>query len=149
MAFAIVFVSKTTIKKESKMTNQIDNTKELTNALTDLVYGINNIVESGKEIVSSNLPDVINQLITWNLISNSISAILSFLTMVAFVVLAIKSYKWHKEGNRYNDWFMLTMLSCVLAAAALLIVIGSIMTIVKINLTTKLWLIEYAANLLK
>ncbi len=121
--------------------------QELENALVDLI----NIFVDAKDFAISQAPEVIQQLLAYSLVY-------AIIVVCCFPIVAYLSYKFtfvwtdQETDERCDDWKGGKIASCVIG------VIGSgicfiaacinFMVVLKILIAPKVFLIEYAANLI-
>lgn len=147
---------------------------QLQQALAVVLQGATNAVQSGVSFLQAELPDVIQQLLTWKLAQAGLHSLLCLAVIVVFVVslnrgLPIwKAYSRgsrmyygnvandeEKEGRRLmqeNDdgdsfYKVLAAVSGPLSVVAAVIFLEAFGTVVQIWLAPKIYLIEYAARL--
>lgn len=142
------------------------NTEAVTNAvssnLQDALAVIINKTVAGVDAASGflqeQIPDVIHQLLVWKMASAILAIVVNVAIAVVAVVLLLKLYKKAKEEldkNRWNDgWMVATVISsCVYCVVGIPIHIitfyNASMMALQIWLAPKVWLIEYAAKLVK
>lgn len=122
-------------------------------------------IDSGVEFMQSELPDVIDQLLTWYLAKGVITAIIGLLFIIQLVILVkiylkkdIKGAKsdsfWvdhydHIDNSMGMGAFLAFVFSGMLSIIGLIMFFSSIFEVVKIWVAPKIWLMEYAALLVK
>lgn len=140
--------------------------EQLQAALADLLGKANSGIDAGTSFLQAQLPDVIQQFLTWKLISASLTSVVLSLVVIALAI-GIKRIFRHGAAQSKDtserqkasiayisdfDWFGhgLMIFACS-GAASLLGFIGFIkfMTALQILIAPKVYLIEYAASLAK
>ena len=130
-------------------------------ALTDILTS----VTEAKDFVLAELPEVIHQLLMWELCSSILDNVVAIVLPIILTVVLLKVWCKPKSGTSNHLWsyceesdrhhfkdndFCSTMfiISATSSALTLMISLSSInTTFIKIWLAPKLFLIEYAANL--
>lgn len=132
--------------------------------LVELLQKASDGIDSAVAFSQAQIPDVVHQLLVWNIVSS----ILAQFFGVAAIILAIQTRRfalkakangesWVASDGRPNDrWFISSFSydSLLVAIPALLIVSGVLAFFMnfdwlKIWLAPKLYLLEYAASLIK
>jgi hypothetical protein len=122
--------------------------EELQQALAELINKSVSAGESAIAFTQEQLPEVIQQLLTWKLVESLIWFALSALFFLAGNTLtAVTILRSMKDPDSDSD-FVLFMLFVALCGNAA-IVIGTNVTWLQIWLAPKVYLIEYAASLAK
>ena len=130
-------------------------------ALTDILTS----VTEAKDFVLAELPEVIHQILMWELCSSILDNVVAIVLPIILTVVLLKVWckpksgtsnriwSYYEESDRYHfkdDDFCLTMfiISGVISIVTLIISLTAInTTFIKIWLAPKLFLIEYAAKL--
>lgn len=111
--------------------------------------------------VVEQAPDVVQQLLLFNTVAYTVKTVLfSTITTVGFVVAAKLFRKSSAQAEAYANShtymapdgfssFMLGGVSCGVGGAALVATCNQLLSLLKITLAPKVWLIEYAASLVK
>lgn len=133
--------------------------------LVDLLQKASNGIDSAVSFSQAQIPDVVHQLLVWNFASSIIAQVFSLVVMLIVAMLLAKlafdrtsrkpwtCYKQDARLNETSDFFDIVALISVIGGA--LIVMCSIIVFncnfdwLKIWLAPKLYLIEYAASLVK
>ncbi|CAI1968302.1 hypothetical protein [Serratia marcescens] len=106
--------------------------------------GINQAVDFSK----AQLPDVIHQLMIWKAVSYSLR-ICTFLMLLAFCALLLrKGVALLREDMRSNAGFVLTLPPLIISLLLFLGLCATIGNAIQLWLAPKVWLIEYAAQLM-
>ncbi|MEN7471152.1 hypothetical protein [Providencia stuartii] len=137
--------------------------EQVSRALTDLLEKASNGIDSTVAFSQANLPEVIHQLLTWKMTMGVIWSVVG----VALIALAIFMPIWAKKAKsngaiwtyhageiNYNiNSVMYDLFRAILPVPILFlgvaISIGGFSMWLKILLAPKLYLIEYAASLIK
>ena len=130
-----------------------ENLKTLEQSLVDILTKTIDGVEKGTEFLMAEFPDVISQLMLWHGVKNFIFFIMSIFFLLSpfifyFIVNKIRKrceLEWDDEGPYYM---------CLVAGLVSVITIATgffliNLTWLQIWLAPKVWLIEYAASLVK
>ena len=98
------------------------------------------------DFLKEKLPDVLQQLLLWNIWKHSLVVALYLTVMVLSVLLIRKAWKenWDEAVAAFVTF--VGIFACVIFS---LIMISSLFELVQLLVAPKVWLLEYAANLLK
>lgn len=113
--------------------------------LEDLLKKASNGIDSAVSFSQAQIPDVIQQLLMWNAVSSAGIQILCVIAIIACIYLMI--FAWN-EGDDAEVAVAALFFSGV-SSIACVVVIFNYFDWLKILLTPKLYLIEYAASLVK
>ena len=126
--------------------------KETDQQLAEILKKGLEAAEKTGNFVVEQAPDLIQQLIVWKTCEYIFLIIISIAFMFSL-------YKWHKSAmKRYDDFdgfYIKTefFIYCIYAIVVILIfgigLFQSFFNLLQILLAPKIWLIEYAANLIK
>ncbi|EGT5207341.1 TPA: hypothetical protein JD203_15700 [Cronobacter sakazakii] len=141
--------------------------------LVDLLQKASNGIDAAVSFSQAQIPDVIHQLLVWNMVHSLIMTLIAIST-IPLVFLFVKrqcrkvevgkfgneGYSWDKGNPKYSPtmvWDSKGELSFLIAPGAAVlffwvlwvIAVVTKMTWLKIWLAPKLYLIEYAASLVK
>ena len=135
------------------------------NALIEIIQKASSGIDTSVSFLSSEIPEVISQLLLWNIAASSVGMALSAIVIaisVSMIVWMMKLYgrgrdtgkpNWVHDGGGYDALRELVIpVSCVLficLVAGPIVFVGNLMEVLKIWLAPKIWLIEYAASLAK
>lgn len=128
----------------SEQTTQLQNkaSEVLVNMIDITVKSMNDVIEFGKQ----QIPEVIHQLLLWQLTS-------SILWVVVGIVLALigawwcgKANKWVKQDSENAPAHIVTIILFGLSAWA---IIANSLDALQIWIAPKVYLIQYAADLVK
>lgn len=121
----------------------------LNDALVAIIQKTQGAVESGVAFLSGQMPDVIQQLLLWKFTE----ALVWFVVMTLFqVVLIWGAFKAHKISEDTNDYVPFVPYMIFGGLVSLLVTgfaVGSAFTALKVYIAPKVWLLEYAASLVK
>lgn len=128
-----------------------DNSNKANEVLAAILEKAMATAEKTGTFLQEQAPDVVQQLLTWKLVQYSVSAVVCF---IAFFLLAYLASKTLKSLGEEDSYFV-TWQPPVLAASGVGALVVSIsaannaLTAMQIWLAPKVYLIEYAANLVK
>ena len=139
--------------------------EQMQNALIEIIQKASSGIDTSVSFLSSEIPEVISQLLLWNIAASSVGMALSAIVIaisVSMIVWMMKLYgrgrdtgkpNWVHDGGGYDALRELVIpVSCVLficLVAGPIVFVGNLMEVLKIWLAPKIWLIEYAASLAK
>lgn len=120
--------------------------EQLQKALTDLIQS----TLDAKTFIMAELPDVIHQLLLWEIAKNSIFLTLLTIIPMCLVITLTKLVKLAKVKNEYADAAGdFGDLSAVVMVFVIPYWVISLYCLLKVLIAPKIFLIEYAANLVK
>ncbi len=125
--------------------------EQLQNALAEILGKTLNGIDAASSFVVAELPDVIQQLLTWYAVKGFIYMLIGvFIWSLPFISYR-RLNKWHKERDGYNDLFLEVAMPVSLISLLVLCVSGSLINLdwLQIMIAPKIWLIEYASELVK
>ena len=135
-----------------------ENVKDsLDKALLNIIEGVTKGVDASVDFLSQEIPEVINQLLYWNLFESTFKAIAGICMMIIAGMLARPSI-WRKPDTVLYDFGenFVTLRGGISVIAIVFFSIcgwfttlGNILVPFKIWIAPKVWLIEYAAQLSK
>jgi len=121
-------------------------------ALNELV----NLYNTGKDFAVEQVPDVIRQLIIYNTVQLALMVAFSFLFLLAGLYAGSRLFKLHKKAveqrvHYYDGGWMVGTILCPAGGTMIwaAIFFNHIGDLLKITLAPKVWLLEYAASLVK
>jgi hypothetical protein len=119
----------------------------LQNALVEIINKAISSIDTSVEFMQTELPDVINQLLTWYAFYYGLLAFISVLIITVIIIGWVKLIKISKQREVDIDFFCLAIMSSLflLILAALLFNLEWL----QILMAPKIWLIEYGAILVK
>lgn len=132
--------------------------EQLQTALADLITKSIRAIESGGEFLSGQIPDVINQLLLWDMVYYFILFLIGVGICLATVVFNLKQYRYWKwvyrlrEGT-YQDGLgdhpeiILNLIQLLIIPILLTCTLN--LNWLKIWLAPKVYLIEYAKTFIK
>lgn len=139
--------------------------QQLEKALVEIIEKASRGIDSSAEFITGQIPDVVQQLLSWKLAESCIGGFTSLLVTilcVAFLFIGVRKYQdgvIKKENNWAHDGDIYSTPTGVLiigASGSLFVLLLSIpimyysaIDAAKIVLAPKLYLIEYAAHLVK
>lgn len=125
--------------------------EQLQNALAEILGKTLNGVDAASSFVVSELPDVIQQLLTWY----AVKGFISMLAGIFIWYLPFLSYRklsdWHKNKDGYKDFEMDVVLPVFVISLIFLLLSGLLLNFdwLQILLAPKVWIIEYSSSLVK
>lgn len=122
--------------------------EQLQLALKDILEKALASLDTAVDFLSGQIPIVVHEVLVWNLVYNLV------LFVVAMTILVVVPLLWWKKRESMmeycDDGFNFTLLSAVIFAVPAMIVFACMnLEWLKIWLAPRLWLVEYAANLVK
>jgi len=120
--------------------------EQLQLALTEIL----NSAIAAKDFLVSEAPLVIQELLTWKLTWSLSMGLVSFAFMVTAMIVAIKTWRLAAADDYENiEWFFATAVSSFVGTIAFFAMIDYLKWAVMITIAPKIYLIEYAAWLIK
>lgn len=113
--------------------------------LEDLLKKASNGIDSAVSFSQAQIPDVIQQLLMWNAVSSAGIQIICVMAIIACVYLMIFAWNEGDDGEAVPAVLFFTGVGSI----ACIVVIFNNFDWLKILLAPKLYLIEYAASLVK
>lgn len=149
--------------------------EQLQQALASILGKTMQGVEAGVSFLSTEIPDVIHQLLVWKMAQSSVYLSLYIIAAVVGIFLICKSYKTvfeyqrgsnlyygnrgelEEEGRRlmaeYGSKMPFSMIGCAAGFMSIIFLlvggVAEMSTVIQIWLAPKIYLIEYAASLAK
>lgn len=136
---------------------------QLQKALADLLAKANQGIDAGASFLQAQLPDVIQQLLVWKAVQNLV--MIPFMCLAVWglvkVLLSIHRAKeiglwrrgsecsWEKGPQISSLAYFAAVVSMLLGSFMAWAAVMNLLTVVKIWLAPKVFLIEYAASLTK
>ena len=114
---------------------------KLENALADILQKAASGIDEATVFLSSEIPDVAAQLLTYEIIHNFVFAFIFAASTVALCMLSVKCYK----DDHVEALVILTPFSTL----TLFLFVSNMMDVIKIWVAPKLYLLEYAADIVK
>lgn len=129
----------------------------MSDAIKDTVNGVLlqaiDVARAGGEFLKEQIPDLAQQLLKYNAIKDSviIIAMCTILIIVSAAVRrAINNWEWlHDRDLEFPVGFGFVVVGLVMCPFIIAGLIDSICDLIKIVAAPKIWLLEYAANLVK
>lgn len=128
----------------------------LEQALLSIINSTTQAVGKGIDFLSEQIPDVIHQLLLWEASKAGIIAVCWIALSVALAIISVKLWKHGRNYNpshRYDEESGFSLfgagLLAILSAASFCGVIVNLLNIVQIMIAPKIFLIQYAAHLVK
>lgn len=112
-------------------------------------------VDTATSFLAAEIPDVVQQLLLWNMVKSGAACAFGLLLIVLWIIAEVKTFKIckeHDEKHRYDSWFEVYYLTIgsIVRLLLLAVVYYSInLTWLQIWIAPKVWLIEYAAKMMK
>ena len=142
--------------------------EQMQQALIKIIEKANSGVDASINFLGDQLPDVVNQLLTWGLLSSVVACFVCVFVVIAGAITlkktfsAIESAKDKKQtnwayyiyssgitGSIEGGAVLSIVISIVLSGISIMVFIVSMFEALKIVFAPKIWLIEYAATLAK
>ena len=139
--------------------------QQLEKALAEIIEKASRGIDSSAEFITGQIPDVVQQLLSWKLTESCIGGFTSLLVTilcVTFLSIGARKYQdgvkkkesnWAHGGGLYSTptgvLIIGTSVSLIVPLFSLFIMYSSVIDAAKIILAPKLYLIEYAAQLVK
>lgn len=120
--------------------------KALSELIANAAGGLNGAIEFSKQ----QIPEVVNQLLTWNLISSALTQVVC-LAIIALYLLSFKRAAALSEdyGNPYSIAATVFLPAGAGVACSALLIFCISFDWLKILVAPKLYLLEYASHLIK
>ncbi len=122
------------------MSNKVEN-NNVENAVVEIINKAIQGIDSTTDFLLSEIPEVIQQLLMWNFAKSLILCTLFFALSITLIRFLFLSLKEHNEP----ELIIILMIAVVVCGAVTFANHGWLM----IWLAPKVWLIEYAANLVR
>ncbi|QNU44376.1 hypothetical protein IDH70_04925 [Mixta calida] len=123
------------------MNQQTD--KVIAELIQKAMTGVDQAVQFSKD----QLPDVVEQLMHWKMVSYGMRIFTCALIFTAMCFLFRKSCSWYKGGASESMGFFGFGCSGLIGLPALIIIFANVGNLIQLWLAPKVWLIEYAAQL--
>lgn len=129
--------------------------EQLQTALVDILTKVTTGVEHSITFLSTELPDVVNQLLMWKMFESLLFCILGVVLLIIVMIADLKLHKIavnHVEKHPYSEalvlgWGMFGSVIRIFAYGFPLSILN--LAWLKIWIAPKIFLIEYAATLVK
>ncbi|CNK19655.1 Uncharacterised protein [Yersinia aldovae] len=106
-------------------------------------------MDSAIDFSKAQLPEVIHQLMVWKAASYSLRITVSFLLLIGFVMAFKKGLALLSADTNSGPGFALLLTSGLASLFSLIYLTNSVGHALQLWLAPKVWLIEYAAQLMK
>lgn len=122
---------------------------QLQNTINTILIDAIDKAKQGAEFLAGQIPDVVQQLIKWNVALDIVQIYVGVLFTSGSLYAMKKFYNKYKQQHTYDCWEIGIMFSGGAAGiAALVTLFAPVCDLIKLNVAPKLWLIEYAAHLI-
>lgn len=124
----------------------------LTASLVDIIQQVSSGVKQGVSFLQQEIPDVVKQLLMWKFAEALVWTCAAMLLALQFPVTLYYCVKYHNESHESYDFpghVFLGLFSAFVAAVAVARAFVNGTEALKIYIAPKVWLIEYAASLVK
>lgn len=121
--------------------------EQLQNALTEILNKTINGIDSSVEFMEAQLPDVIEQLLMWYMVKSVAGNLGAILLIAISLFAAWKTVKFMGGKNALDYVHLITPVSVVCPFVIFFSIVALDLEWLQIWIAPKLWLIEYAANL--
>lgn len=119
----------------------------LQKALADILNKASQGVDSATSFMQAQLPDIVSQLLAWKIWEYSFFILLS---LVLFVLIYKSVKKINANiGDDYGDKLFTWVMATVIAMIPLTVFVFCSLNVIEVLVAPKIYLIEYAAHLLK
>lgn len=126
--------------------------EQLQQALVDIINKAISGIDASIGFLSAEIPDVVHQVLMWYAVKGVIFCGIGVLLIVAWVVVDVKTFQWLKKADIDADvlFFGYGLFGSAIRLIPLKIFIDTVnLDWLKIWIAPKLWLIEYAASIVK
>ena len=115
--------------------------------LAEILKTALDVAQKTGTFLSNQLPDVIQQLVKWKVFEAiTYITILTLLSVASItLMIAMNRKKWFSVDSRVP----LTILSFIFVAFLCIPLLTYVLTLIKITVAPKVWLLEYAASLVR
>lgn len=123
----------------------------LESVLVETIKKATTTAETATQFVLEQAPEVVQQLVTWKIAANLASTLLDIVVIVILIKLVLSLVKIFNQSVRDGNpgpFFGIFFGSVGVIIIGLGIRV-SIFTLLQLTIAPKIWLIEYAANLLQ
>lgn len=117
--------------------------------LAELLQKAASGLDSAVAFSQAQLPDVIHQLMYWKAASYGLRIVVMSLLLCGCVVLFRKGLEWAKDDELDGAGIISLIISCFLGIILAFLVFENTGNLLQLWLAPKIWLIEYAADLVK
>lgn len=107
-------------------------------------------IDTATNFLAAEIPDVIHQLLVWHIVKGGVLAIMSAVAITTIIMLMVKLYnKVERDRGDHFVTFMVSVPAIGVITAFLCIGVPASLQVLQIWIAPKVWLIEYAAELVK
>lgn len=125
------------------------STVTLESSLVSIIQSVQTGVQAGVTFLSAEIPDVLRQLLMWKMVK----AIFYGVVYIVLMVVSLYFLRMTHKAEPYradNPALALGWLACLLSAVFFLFATAkTVLVSIQIWIAPKVWLIEYAASLVK
>lgn len=125
--------------------------EQLQQAITKMIEKALSGLDAGAEFLAGEIPDVVMQLMMWHGVYNLLMMVIGIALVILWCVVESKIYK-HMVANDadHQDWVFSILIGLIPRCVAGGVCYSLInLEWLKIWIAPKVWLIEYAASLVK
>ena len=126
--------------------------EELANTANIALKGIIDSVTATKNFVLAELPEVVEQLLMYKAFDHSLGVVFCLLLSFATAYGLRFVYKKHEDNPR-SDWYIALTFGCVFGVPAIILMVYmcfySFSKVIQIWIAPKVYLLEYASELVK
>lgn len=146
--------------------------EQLQSAVTKILERAISGIDSSVEFMQAELPDVIEQLLMWYAVKGALLSLIGFILITLSLVIVVKSFKskpemtdnfkssvlwvrgsytWNRDEVVARDeaCFLIGLCSLAMFIIGILMFSTNLMEPIQILVAPKIWLMEYAANMVK
>lgn len=106
-------------------------------------------IDSAVAFSQAQLPDVIRQLMLWKAALYGLRIVMFSLLLWGYIVLFRKGLAWNKSLSTETQATLSLVLSVVVGLITVFVVASNTCNLLQLWLAPKIWLIEYAADLMR
>lgn len=123
--------------------------KELIKQSTEILELLKQSIVSGKDIAAEHLPEVCQQLITYEIFIRGLWTLISLLTIVVGVLGIMKAIKEYKKDSYMDElWMCASVMSFMVGVIAMVFAGFNITALIKPLIAPKVFLIEKITSLI-
>jgi len=133
--------------------------EQLQSALVSIIEKATTGIDAGVSFLSSEMPDVISQLIMWKMSYYSFYFVLGVILIITSILISKSMIKGRKNKDESIWWdgrygmseggIFAAIVCAVAFSLGLIMAILNLTRIMQISIAPKIWLLEYAASLVK
>lgn len=123
-------------------------TDKATNVLLGLIQKASDGVDSAVAFSQAQIPDVVNQLLLWNAMSSAIICMVCVILIIPCVYWSIKAFGGNVADGDSDAAFLIVTFSSIVVSVSIFTMVLNFDWL-KILIAPKLYLLEYAAALIK